>query len=554
MKVIAAIQVDLEVTPLGTRSRAADELSGVSLLRRTAERVGRTRNVEALYILCPIEQVKRCQTILDGTMALVRQHDLGPAPWGALVLAARKWSLDGWRGGIGSTTCFDEYTDCRLLAGLLESIDADAVLSVPPTAPLLDPGLTDRMIEHRRTVQDDTHLVFTQAPPGVTGILLDAELVREVARQNIPVGWLFSYKPDNPQKDPIFQSACCRIPLELRHATGRLIGDTDRAIGTVHALLQEHDEPDAETVGRWLQQREVECLEPLPREVEIELTTDDPYPGALYRPRGGQVGPRGPIDPKIVEQVVGELSRFDDSLLVLGGFGEPLRHAQFEEILEVIHPKGTDGAGGGVYGLCVRTAGVDLTDAHVDLMITHRVDVLTVMLDAWTSELYGRMQSPNDPALADLDAVKGRLDRLTLIRQERQSVHPIIVPEFTKGRENLDELDDFYDGWLRRCGAACITGYSHRAGQCRDHSVMNMAPATRSACQRLRSRCVVLADGVVVLCDQDFRGLQPVGRIGDQSLEQIWSGAAYERIRAAHRESRFEATELCAVCTEWHRP
>ncbi len=38
MKVIAAIQADLESTPIGTRSRLADELGGVPILRRTVER------------------------------------------------------------------------------------------------------------------------------------------------------------------------------------------------------------------------------------------------------------------------------------------------------------------------------------------------------------------------------------------------------------------------------------------------------------------------------------------------------------------------------------
>ena len=550
MKILAAMEVDLEVTPIGTQSRLARELGGVTVLRRTVEQVRRMRHITALYVQCPSRQVQRCQTLLDGTDAIVQARAVGPPPWGSLVRAARKWALDGWRGGIGGTTCFDEYVDCRLLSELLESVEADAVLCVPPAAPLLDPALADQMIEHRRALQDQTRVVFTQAPPGVTGLLLDAELIREIGQRNVPVGWLFSYQPDNPRKDPIFQSACCDIPLELRHATGRLIADTDRSMRTVHELLDNHNPPDAATIGRRLRRREVDNTEPLPREVEIELTTDDPYPDALLRPRGARVGRRGPIDPRIVERVVEELVRFDDSLLVLGGFGEPLRHPQFEKILDLIRPQ----HGAGVFGLCVRTAAVDLTDGHIEAMIAHRVDVLNVTLDAWTSELYSQLQSPNDPASADLEAVQGRLDRLTQIRMEQRSVHPVVVPEFTKARENLDELDDFYDGWLRRTGAVCIGGYSHRAGQCEDHAAMSSAPATRTPCQRLRSRCVVLADGRIALCDQDIRGLQTVGRIGEQSLEQIWRSQTYERIRTAHRENRFDPTPLCAACAEWHRP
>ena len=38
MKVIATLQADLEETPLGTKSRLADELGGVPVLLRTVQR------------------------------------------------------------------------------------------------------------------------------------------------------------------------------------------------------------------------------------------------------------------------------------------------------------------------------------------------------------------------------------------------------------------------------------------------------------------------------------------------------------------------------------
>jgi hypothetical protein len=312
-------------------------------------------------------------------------------------------------------------------------------------------------------------------------------------------------------------------------------------------LLREHSDPDAVTVGRWLTRREAETIDPLPREVEIELTTDDPYPFALLRPRGERVGSRGPIDVDLVERIVREVARYDDALIVLGGFGDPLRHPRFVEILERI-------ASARPYGLCVRTAGVDLDDARMDAIIRGGVDVVNVLLDAWTPPRYARLQSPNDPAIADLDAVRRAMDRLTERCREIQSVKPILIPEMTKSAENVDELDAFHDGWMRHAGAVNIVGASHFGRQTADHAVMNMAPGARTGCRRIRSRCLVLADGRVALCDQDFRGMHPAGRIGEQSLEDIWRGTPFERIREAHRAGRFDPTPICAACDEWHRP
>jgi hypothetical protein len=552
MRIVAAIQADLEETPLGTRSRLADELAGESVLRRTVKRVCHATLLDGVHVLCPARQRERCEAVLRGSAATVRPYDAEPAPWGSLVQAARKWSLDGWRGGIGGTTYFDEFTDVALLRALLHEVKADVVFSLPPAAPLIDPGLIDRMIEHRRAMGDDIRLTFTQAPPGLAGILLDTSLVSQLAEKNVPLGWLFSYKPDNPHKDLIFQPCCYEIPAELRHAGGRLCADTERSTERLETLLREDGGTDLESVGRWLSNRENAFIEPLPREVEIELTTDDPYPSAALRPRGACVENRGPIQPSIFQQVAGEVARYDDALVVLGGFGDPLRHPQFATILQSISHMRREGAG--PYGVAVRTAAADLNDELIEVLLSNEVDVLSVILDAWSPGLYGRLQSPEDPSRASLEAVIKRLDSLSELREKRRTIKPILVPEMTKAAENVHELDDFHDGWLRRAGAVNVVGHSHYARQCEDHGVIPMAPSHRSSCRRIRSRCLILADGRLAMCDQDFNGRHAVGRIGEESFEDLWRNAAFETVREAHRSGRFDPTALCAACDEWHRP
>lgn len=99
MNVIAAIEVELEVTPLGTRSRLHEPVCGVPMLRRTAERIAQARHVSGVHVLCPEAQVSACRDLLHGTTAVVHPHTAGPPPWRGLVRASRKWALDGLRGG-----------------------------------------------------------------------------------------------------------------------------------------------------------------------------------------------------------------------------------------------------------------------------------------------------------------------------------------------------------------------------------------------------------------------------------------------------------------------
>lgn len=556
MKVIAAMFADLEVTPLGTRSRLAEELAGVPVLRRTVERLLRIKQLDGIHVLCPLLQHERCVRLLHETGAVVHPCQADPPPWGRLVQAARKWSLDGWRGGVGGTTSFDEYTDCRVWAECLRGAgdlsQVDALLIVPPAAPLLDPALADRMIDHRRTATEGVRLVFTQSPPGVAGILLDADLVHELAEKRIPVGWLFAYQPDHPRKDLVFLDGCLDVPVELRHAGGRLVADTQRAMGALAELLAAHEYLDLAGLGQWLNRRERETIEPLPRELEIELTTDDPYPSALLRPRGARIPARGPIDVATVRRAVDEIMRFDDALVVLGGFGDPLRHSGFAEVLGAIRAAGPGGTG--PFGLAVRTTGVDLSDDVTEALISHGVDVLMVTLDAWTPDGYGCLQSPADPAAASLEHVRRRMERVGELCRDHGSARPIVLPEMTKARENVHELEAFHDGWLRRLGAVCISGVGHYAHQVEDRSVICMAPADREPCRRLRNRCLLLADGRVTLCDQDFRGQHALGSLADHGLEELWTGEGFTRIRADHRAGRVGGLPLCARCDEWHRP
>ena len=123
MNVVAAMQVNLEVTPIGTRSRLGFELSGISVLRRTIDQLKRMKHSCPTYVLCPEAQMGRCHALTDGSGVTLMPFSGEVPPWRNLVTSARKWSLDGWRGGIGGAVGFDEFVDCRLLSGLLDTVE-----------------------------------------------------------------------------------------------------------------------------------------------------------------------------------------------------------------------------------------------------------------------------------------------------------------------------------------------------------------------------------------------------------------------------------------------
>jgi radical SAM protein with 4Fe4S-binding SPASM domain len=123
-----------------------------------------------------------------------------------------------------------------------------------------------------------------------------------------------------------------------------------------------------------------------------------------------------------------------------------------------------------------------------------------------------------------------------------------------KTHATMDELERFYDEWLAKTRSAVLAGPSDYAGQWPDVSVMDMAPPGRSACRRIRRRAMVLADGAVTVCDQDFRGAHAIGNVASESLASLWTGAAMERVRETHARGSYDGMPLCPRCREWHRP
>ncbi len=540
MKLIATLAADLERSPLGTRSRLADELGGKPILRRTVERVLRITGVDAVFVLAPAAQLDRVSRLLAGLEARVEPlPDRAPA-YAALVRAGRVWGLDGWRGGIGGACVFDEDIHVAASAALADREQADAVVSIPAAAAVVDPAMIDALIHHHREQAPESQLSFVQAPPGLAAVVLGRSLLTELAPVGQPPGLVLAYRPDQPASDLTGKEPCFRAGGAVMEARGRLICDTRRSWDRVASLLDAGGEAwNAARICQWLDRQRETHVASFPEEIEIELTTDDPSgDGALLRPRGDRVGRRGPMTLEVLRQVAGLIGEHDDVRIVLGGFGEPCCHPQFGEACRILRESGA-------LAIAVRTGGLVANDAVEAALFETPVDVVEVTLDATTAAGYRRVTGADR-----FDEVSARVHGWLERRLAGSSVVPLIVPSFVKSRETLPEMEAFFDHWMRQLGMVLVTGYSHCAGQLPDRAVTSTAPPRRGPCVRTFSRTMILADGRVTTCDQDFAGRQTLGRIGEAAFEELWRGQVLSSIRGGE----IGAAPLCGSCDQWHRP
>lgn len=544
MKIIAAIQADLETTPLGGRSRLLHEIAGRTILDRTLHRTQRIEGISGIHLLVPQRQRAAFSDLLAGRdISLHGVADAAP-PYHAITAAGRIWGLDGWRGGIGGLCWFDEDIRTAELAAIARGVEAAAVLCIPAHAALVSPELSARLIEHYRERGHPMRLSFTPAPPGLAPVIFATDLLEELAGAGQPPGALLTYHPSRPTPDLAGRECCYRPAAHFSETRGRMLADTRRGLMRIEMAVGDGaDDSTAEQLAHYWRGFEAQA-DPLgPEEIEIELTTDDPLRATTrLRPRLREGLQRGPIDLKLVERISDETSGMDDLRIVLGGFGEPLLHPHVVPIVEKLR---RDGAA----AIAIRTNGLAGDEATDRRLFDIPVDVLIVTLDATTAGQYVRAHG-NDA----FGRAMARVERWMQWREERRQVRPLIVPELMKTTLTFDEMEAFFDQWIERLGCASITAPSHAAGQCEDLAVTRIAPPRRLPCRRLGSRVMVLADGTVTACDQDVRGCSPMGSLSRAGLREVWMGDALQRLRSDHQRGEIGAHPLCAACDEWHRP
>jgi spiro-SPASM protein len=539
MKCIVVISADLQKPALGTRSRLCDMLGGESILRRTLHRVQMAKRTSEICLIVPPDQQPAFRDLLhDIPIRMIPQQ--APAPHAALVRAGRWWGLDSWRGGIGGLCAFDEDVNCAAAVIAASQTDADIVALVPAAAPLFDPVLLDSMIAHHEQNAGQMRLSFTQAPPGLSALIMARSLLQELAPTGQPPGALLTYQPDRAFADLTGKESCYRSPLAVVQARGRLIADTWRSVARIESIWQAGGvDWDALRISEWINHGNTVQAADFPEEIEIELTTSEvPGESGLLRPRSPDVPARGPMSVQIIERLCGEISALDDVRIVLGGFGEPMLHPQFPEICRRFRSAGAA-------SIAVRTGGrVQDTSAEESLFGTP-VDVVEVAFDAAGAKTYSQIHGVDA-----FEEVTARIERWLARRDSENRVLPLVVSSFIKNTENLDDMEPFFDHWQRRSGMAMISGYSHHAGQRRELAVTSTAPPQREPCRRSFTRTLILADGTLTPCDQDYKGLQGIGNLNNSTLKQLWNSRRLTSLRT----NVISDLPLCRTCDEWHRP
>ncbi len=272
-----------------------------------------------------------------------------------------------------------------------------------------------------------------------------------------------------------------------------------------------------------------------PRYVEIELTTES-NEKPFYLPAVNR--PKGSMDLAVFKKIVEDFtSEFDDIIIALTGAGDPLL---YKEIIPAVHFVLNEVK---VQSLIVETNGVWLTDEMIAAFTPFMPSRLQFIfkIDAYREETYRTVRG------GELVRVKTNIEKF-LAASDQNKFRSFI--QFTKLKENIDEMEDFYRFWEGKGVQIIIQKYNSFAGQLPNRTVADLSPLDRMPCWHLQRDLNVFWDGRVSVCKQDFDGKHVVGDLKTESVCSIRGKLSPFYIE--NYFERFQAYPLCMECDEWY--
>jgi hypothetical protein len=541
------VPIDPERGGSGCPRSLDSEFAGRPVLQRTLERLGRSNEAESIVLLVPehfdVERlidrsriglpivVERCGTSVFG-------------PERDAVIAARLWSDASWRGGIAGMSCYDEIVAPQSALAAMEKLGLTAAVFVGPDWPCVQvdgPSGCDALVRRHREAPDRFSIVFTQAPPGLCGVLLDRGLVGRlcVRTRLATVGGLLVYQPHLPQPDPIALDVCVPMEHRVRTSLVRAIFDTPRQKirmrRGLEPLVNDADrngapEPlDAVSVVDALENQIFNTLPYYgPQHVLLELNTGRRASGVWSPHRAGSIQ-REPMTLKRAERLFSQLAESGDAVVTFGGVGDPLHHPDFDRLASMAKDAG-------VRGVHLRTE--LLADrATMDRILAAPIDVVSVDLHAASSATYRTMMGVpmGDDAYA---RVLENIEHLARHRRVLAGGHgpealalPWICPRLQRRDESYEDVDPFFDRWSRLLGTAILEGpmpFDPTADRPAD-TLASARPPARVAYRELHRRMVVLSNGTVPVSELDLLGEHAIGTIDHGAVLDLWRSLVQRR-------------------------
>lgn len=416
------------------------------------------------------------------------------------------------------------------LYSLLQAIDKsipdfDHLVIFHSHAPLLDLGLTREMIEaHLESIADYTFA--EHYPQGFAPFIINKTTFKKIlltvqgnntvyhakAMEDILHMDLNAYDVEMVVSDE-----------DLRFIRDSFFVDSKRHFLLVQALFDKKVGANQllEAVNT-----EPPLLRPLPTFIELELSRLSEQ----TRKNWPDCSAEEFLSFGLFQKLMDDLKPWaEESVIELGGYGEPLQNPEIEKILSSLNLYEN-------FTFILKTNGAlfhqyrNLAGKAVNLKV-----VFT--LDAPSAELHKELRGSDD-----FDQVEENIELFLKTHPRRGYI------QITRMKSNEEMLEGFLNRWRAFQDNIIIEKYNDFSGAFADEKVVNLAPLKRFPCWKLQREVFIHADGKISLCSQDFDKKNIIGDINQEALSVVWDKAGV--LYSAHWKENYP--RLCEDCDQWY--
>ena len=251
-------------------------------------------------------------------------------------------------------------------------------------------------------------------------------------------------------------------------------------------------------------------------------------------PRETHRQPKEDMTDEVFTRLVRESGRSAEHMMLIG-LGEPLLDPAIFERIEYCrrHDIST----------LLSTNGTLLDETACERLLATKLEHITLSFDGSTRESFEFYRKG-----ARFEKVRDNFVRFAQMKQERRSPVQIVVQMVVMER-NAGEVDEFVRFWSAVPGVDQVRLKEDETNLMRPEAG-HQADDWKWPCHYLwRGPMYVKHNGDVYPCCQSYMlDGAPVGRVGDQRLEQIWNSDAMRRMRELHTTGRAGEIDICARC------
>ena len=244
------------------------------------------------------------------------------------------------------------------------------------------------------------------------------------------------------------------------------------------------------------------------------------------------------MDIEIFKTIVEEISKHNILLVRIVSDGESLLHPRFFEMMSIIKDVG-------IKPVNLTTNGMLLTENNEDI-IECGIDIIDISIDAYREETYRNIRIGGD-----LNEVKRNIINLLKLRDEKKSPIKIFV-SIIRQPLNEKEVDSFVEYWRPKVDFVMVRNLCDVVSlvDIKKDRKKEVLPK-RYPCPQFWKRVTINHNGDLRYCVEDWRNKTVIANVMDKSIEDVWQGAEYEKIRKLHLRGQYEKVKLCSECTDW---